>query len=209
MLLLCSARGRSVIRVTLALGAVLACFSLPSVRATQHAHLRVRDVQLILPAMHRGCGEPPAHDQCISRIGAVALHLLRGGTPRHEPWSVSTARTARSDPPEPPSKATVALSNGVDMPSVGFGCVKDKATMEAALRTGTLHLDTARVYGGADSASERAIGELIVSELWSDRVFLTTKVHSFGPNDCAMFPPHTHARTSRLPCSPCAIKTFG
>ena len=80
-----------------------------------------------------------------------------------------------------PSDATVALANGVAIPAVGFGCVKTKDTMAAALESGYLHLDTARVYGKSPESplgggSERAIGELRRSPLWSDGVFLTTKV---------------------------------
>ena len=67
------------------------------------------------------------------------------------------------------------------IPVVGFGCVKTKDTMAAALASGYLHLDTARVYGKSPESplgggSERAIGELRRSPLWSDGVFLTTKV---------------------------------
>src|SRR5262245_33026881 len=79
----------------------------------------------------------------------------------------------RSVPPVP----NVALSNGVEIPQVGFGVflipeAETKAAVNTALELGYRHIDTARLY-----ENETAVGEAIAeSEVGRDEVFVTSKV---------------------------------
>ena len=91
---------------------------------------------------------------------------------------------------------TIALNNGVTMPAIGLGVFQSPpeettAAVEAALRVGYRHIDTAAVYG-----NERQVGEGIRrSGLDRDEVFVETKVwvsdygydetlHAFGKAAC-------------------------
>ncbi len=71
----------------------------------------------------------------------------------------------------------IKLNNGVELPPIGFGVFQtppDVTTdaVEAALRTGYRHIDTAAAY-----ANEREVGEAIRrSGLARDEVFIETKV---------------------------------
>ena len=72
---------------------------------------------------------------------------------------------------------TFTLNNGVEIPVLGFGVFQSApdetvAAVEAALRTGYRHVDTAAAYG-----NEREVGEAIRrSGLARDEVFIETKV---------------------------------
>lgn len=72
---------------------------------------------------------------------------------------------------------TITLNNGVEMPALGLGVFQSPpeetaAAVEAALRTGYRHIDTAAAYG-----NERQVGEGIRrSGLGRDEVFIETKV---------------------------------
>ena len=71
----------------------------------------------------------------------------------------------------------IKLNNGVELPPIGFGVFQtppDVTTdaVEAALRTGYRHIDTAAAY-----ANEREVGEAVRrSGLARDEVFIETKV---------------------------------
>ncbi|TWG07758.1 diketogulonate reductase-like aldo/keto reductase [Saccharopolyspora dendranthemae] len=71
----------------------------------------------------------------------------------------------------------LTLNNGVEMPTLGFGVFQTPpeetvAAVEAALRTGYRHIDTAAAYG-----NEHEVGEGIRrSSLDRDEVFIETKV---------------------------------
>jgi hypothetical protein len=76
---------------------------------------------------------------------------------------------------------TLRLSNGVEIPGVGFG-IGSKENVIHALEQGYTHLDTARVYGGGQC--EVDIGEVMASDKWPRAsVFVTTKTSSYGPAD--------------------------
>ena len=72
---------------------------------------------------------------------------------------------------------TVSLSNGVEMPILGFGVFQipedeTQAAVEAALAAGYRHLDTAAAYG-----NEEAVGRAIAaSGIARDELFVTTKL---------------------------------
>src|ERR1700758_2092295 len=89
-------------------------------------------------------------------------------------------------------------ANGARIPAVGLGtwdlrgsvCVR---IVEAALRLGYRHIDTAEIYG-----NEREVGEgLRASGLPRDEVFITTKVwqNHLAPRE---FEPATKESLSRL-----------
>ncbi|MCW2770165.1 MAG: 2,5-diketo-D-gluconic acid reductase, partial [Aeromicrobium sp.] len=71
----------------------------------------------------------------------------------------------------------VTLSNGVEMPILGFGVYQippeeTQAAVEAALATGYRHIDTAAGYG-----NEEAVGAAIAaSGMARDEIFVTTKL---------------------------------
>jgi 2,5-diketo-D-gluconate reductase A len=73
---------------------------------------------------------------------------------------------------------TVTLSNGVEMPIIGFGVFQipedqTQAAVEAALEAGYRHLDTAVSYG-----NEEAVGAAIAaSGIARDELFVTTKLY--------------------------------
>ena len=134
----------------------------------------------------------------MHRVDAIAGHLTpcpAGGLSWQRAPTVG--RPGSVPPPPPlgapphaapatPSTGSVVLTNGVEMPLVGFGCVKTKDTMAAAFDAGYLHFDTARVYGKTEELphggqSELDLGGLLAS---SDSAppFVTTKVASYGPN---------------------------
>src|SRR6478735_4734246 len=72
---------------------------------------------------------------------------------------------------------TLRLNNHVEMPALGLGVFQTppdetRAAVEAALRTGYRHVDTAAAYG-----NEREVGEAIhASGLARDEVFVETKI---------------------------------
>ncbi|BDZ41809.1 oxidoreductase [Paraoerskovia sediminicola] len=72
---------------------------------------------------------------------------------------------------------TLTLNNGVEMPALGYGVFQTPpeetvTAVEAALRTGYRHIDTAAAYG-----NEREVGEAIRrSGVPRDEIFLETKV---------------------------------
>ena len=72
---------------------------------------------------------------------------------------------------------TLTLNNDIAMPALGLGVFQTppdetRAAVEAALRTGYRHIDTAAAYG-----NEREVGEAIhASGLARDEVFIETKV---------------------------------
>ncbi|GAA1257061.1 aldo/keto reductase [Oryzihumus leptocrescens] len=72
---------------------------------------------------------------------------------------------------------TLTLNNDVAMPALGLGVFQTppdetRAAVEAALRTGYRHIDTAAAYG-----NEREVGEAIhASGLARDDVFIETKI---------------------------------
>jgi 2,5-diketo-D-gluconate reductase A len=72
---------------------------------------------------------------------------------------------------------TITLNNGVTLPAVGFGVFQTPpdetiTAVEAALRTGYRHIDTAAAYG-----NEREVGRAIeASGIDRDAVFVETKV---------------------------------
>jgi len=72
---------------------------------------------------------------------------------------------------------SVTLNNGVEMPALGFGVFQtppDETTeaVQAALRTGYRHIDTAAAYG-----NERGVGEALRrSGLDRSEVFIETKI---------------------------------
>ncbi|MGZ4687002.1 aldo/keto reductase, partial [Oryzihumus sp.] len=72
---------------------------------------------------------------------------------------------------------TLTLNNDVAMPALGLGVFQTppdetRAAVEAALRTGYRHVDTAAAYG-----NEREVGEAIhASGLARDDVFIETKI---------------------------------
>ena len=69
------------------------------------------------------------------------------------------------------------LNNGVEIPALGLGVFQTppdetRASVEAALKTGYRHIDTAAAYG-----NEREVGEAIAtSGLTRDEVFIETKI---------------------------------
>src|SRR5580765_9067068 len=71
----------------------------------------------------------------------------------------------------------IILSNGVEMPSIGLGVFQTppdetRGAVEAALRTGYRHIDTAAAYG-----NEREVGDAVrASGLARDEVFIETKI---------------------------------
>ena len=73
--------------------------------------------------------------------------------------------------------ASLMLNNNVEMPALGFGVFQTppdetRAAVEAALRTGYRHIDTAAAYG-----NEREVGEAVHrSGIPRDQVFLETKI---------------------------------
>ncbi len=103
-------------------------------------------------------------------------------------WGTDVTGYGRMGPigrPEPRTKATTmdpsdffSLSNGVQVPAVGFGTwqIPDGAqtydSVLAALRAGYRHIDTARAYGNEASVG-RAIRD---SGLEAEEVFVTTKL---------------------------------
>ncbi len=73
---------------------------------------------------------------------------------------------------------TMRLSNGLEMPSPGFGVYQSKPGQEAyqavmwALETGYRHVDTAQIY-----ANEADVGKAIRdSSIQRSSLFLTTKI---------------------------------
>jgi len=72
---------------------------------------------------------------------------------------------------------TFTLNNGVTIPAIGLGVFQSKpeetsAAVEAALKTGYRHIDTAAAYG-----NEREVGEGIrASGVPRDEIFIETKV---------------------------------
>ncbi len=72
---------------------------------------------------------------------------------------------------------TIRLNNGVDMPALGLGVFQSppaetSAAVEAAIRTGYRHIDTAAAYG-----NEREVGEGIRrSGIARDDIFIETKI---------------------------------
>jgi 2,5-diketo-D-gluconate reductase A len=72
---------------------------------------------------------------------------------------------------------TLTLNNGVDLPALGYGVFQTPpdetiAAVEAALRTGYRHIDTAAAYG-----NEREVGEAIRrSGVDRSEIFVETKV---------------------------------
>src|SRR5690606_35383929 len=72
---------------------------------------------------------------------------------------------------------TITLNNGVEMPALGLGVFQSPpdetaGAVEAALRVGYRHIDTAAAYG-----NEREVGEGIQrSGLRRDEVFIETKI---------------------------------
>lgn len=75
------------------------------------------------------------------------------------------------------SAFTITLNNGVEMPALGLGVFQSPpaetaAAVEAALRTGYRHIDTAAVYG-----NEREVGEGIRrSGIPRSEIFIETKI---------------------------------
>src|SRR4051812_14707009 len=69
------------------------------------------------------------------------------------------------------------LNNDIEMPAVGLGVFQTppdetRASVEAALKTGYRHIDTAAAYG-----NEREVGEAIAaSGIDRDEVFIETKI---------------------------------
>jgi diketogulonate reductase-like aldo/keto reductase len=62
----------------------------------------------------------------------------------------------------------IALNNGVEMPSIGFGVFQTPAALEVGYR----HIDTAAAYG-----NEREVGEAVhASKGGRPAVFLETKI---------------------------------
>ena len=72
---------------------------------------------------------------------------------------------------------TFTLNNGVEMPALGLGVFQTppeetRAAVEAALRTGYRHIDTAAAYG-----NEREVGEALkASDIPREDVFVETKI---------------------------------
>ena len=72
---------------------------------------------------------------------------------------------------------TITLNNGVEMPALGLGVFQTppdetRAAVDAALKTGYRHVDTAAAYG-----NEREVGEAIRgSGVARDQVFVETKI---------------------------------
>lgn len=72
---------------------------------------------------------------------------------------------------------TIRLNNGVEMPAIGLGVFQSppeetSAAVEAAIRTGYRHIDTAAAYG-----NEREVGEGIRrSGIARDDIFIETKI---------------------------------
>ena len=72
---------------------------------------------------------------------------------------------------------TIRLNNGVDMPAIGLGVYQSppaetSAAVEAAIRSGYRHIDTAAAYG-----NEREVGEGIRrSGVDRDQIFIETKI---------------------------------
>jgi diketogulonate reductase-like aldo/keto reductase len=89
------------------------------------------------------------------------------GSPSHRPDPVPTV--------DDMDKLT--LNNDIEMPALGLGVFQTppgetRAAVEAALRTGYRHIDTAAAYG-----NEREVGEAVhTSGLARDEVFLETKI---------------------------------
>jgi diketogulonate reductase-like aldo/keto reductase len=71
----------------------------------------------------------------------------------------------------------LTLNNGIEIPALGLGVFQTppdetRAAVEAALRTGYRHIDTAAAYG-----NEREVGEAVhAAGLSRDEVFLETKI---------------------------------
>ena len=78
-----------------------------------------------------------------------------------------------------PSVPNVTLNNGVEIPQLGFGVFQIEPTdtveaVQAALRIGYRHIDTAEMYG-----NEREVGEAIArSDLDRSEVFVTSKLNN-------------------------------
>lgn len=79
-------------------------------------------------------------------------------------------------------KSTVSLSNGVEIPVVGFGTWQSpsgetayRAVLEA-LRCGYRHIDTATAYGNEESVREALKDYLEESGEKRDEIFITTKL---------------------------------
>ena len=72
---------------------------------------------------------------------------------------------------------SIKLNNGVEMPTIGLGVFQSppeeiSAAVEAAIRTGYRHIDTAAAYG-----NEREVGEGIRrSGIARDEIFIETKI---------------------------------
>jgi 2,5-diketo-D-gluconate reductase A len=77
------------------------------------------------------------------------------------------------------SSPTVTLNNGVEIPQLGFGVFQVRPAetadaVDAALRVGYRHIDTAEMYG-----NEKEVGEAIArSGLERDDVFVTSKLNN-------------------------------
>ena len=75
------------------------------------------------------------------------------------------------------TKNTITLNNGVEMPAIGLGVFQSPpmetgAAVEAAIRSGYRHIDTAAAYG-----NERDVGEGIRrSGIARDDIFIETKI---------------------------------
>ena len=78
-----------------------------------------------------------------------------------------------------PFVPNVTLNNGVEIPQLGFGVFQIEPTdtveaVQAALRIGYRHIDTAEMYG-----NEREVGEAIArSDLDRSEVFVTSKLNN-------------------------------
>jgi diketogulonate reductase-like aldo/keto reductase len=136
-----------------------------------------------------------SHRRMQRRFDRLTDHLLQSTQPPHpQPSAMAAAAAAAAATVAPaPGSASVlrvALSNGVEMPAMAFGCVKAKETVAAALVAGYTHLDTAHVYRGSSGTaggSEEDIGELHREGAWQragarDATFITTKTSSHSLN---------------------------
>lgn len=102
-------------------------------------------------------------------MSALDLSGLSDGPP--------SPRVYRGRMTDPATAPTLTLNNGVTMPALGLGVYQSApedtaAAVEAALRTGYRHIDTAAAYG-----NEKQVGEgLRASGVPREDVFLETKV---------------------------------